>query len=290
MTWAGLRGRRVLPAPRPLAAAAAGALLLVGACSAGGGSPEPEPNGADTASHDYLPGLAAFPHVPAGVTSAPVVVLVPGGGWRSADPTGLEPLAQSLAEGGVFAMPVVIRAADDGVVHPTPVEDVLCALADGAATAKAAGLEPERLVLLGHSSGAHLSALAALTPDDHDPRCEDPVVTPDAVVGLAGPYDIREFEDAAAALFGDGTDPAQWDAANPLLRAGLRPEVPFLLLHGDADDVVPPVFSTEFGTALRAGGHDTTVSVLPGEDHASIYSAQVASEPVLGWLDSLPEQ
>ena len=288
MTSSGSRRGRVPPAA--LSWAAAVALLLVGACSAGGGEPDPGTRSRDTASHDYLPGLAAFPHVPTGVTSAPVVVLVPGGGWQSADPTGLQPLAQALAEQGVFAMPVVIRAAEDGVVHPIPEQDVLCALADAAATARAEGLEPERLVLLGHSSGAHLSALAALATDDYDPRCEDPVVTPDAVVGLAGPYDIRDFEDAAAALFDDGADRAQWDAANPLLRAGLRPEVPFLLLHGDADDVVPPVFSTEFGTALRAGGHDTTVRVLPGEDHGSIYSAPVAAQPVLDWLDRLPQE
>lgn len=280
-------------APKPAVVPATALLLLAGACTPGGGEPDRGTAGDGTASHDYLPGLAAFPHVPPGVTSAPVVVLVPGGGWRSADPTGLEPLAQSLAEEGVFAMPVVIRAADDGVVHPTPVEDVLCALADGAATARANGLEPERLVVLGHSSGAHLSALAALATDDYDPRCEDPLVAPDAVVGLAGPYDIRDFADAAAALFGDGADRddrAQWDAANPLLRAGLRPEVPFLLLHGDADDVVPAVFSTDFGTALRAAGHATTVNILPGEDHDSIYSAQVAAEPVADWLDSLTER
>ncbi|HSF98800.1 MAG TPA: prolyl oligopeptidase family serine peptidase [Ornithinibacter sp.] len=287
MTSAGHRAGRVMRGA--LAAASVGGLILVGACSTGGGEPEPGPNGDGTASHDYLPGLAAFPHIPTGVTSAPVVVLVPGGGWRSADPTGLAPLAQSLAERGVFAMPVVIRAADDGVVHPVPVQDVLCALADAVATARAEGLEPERLVLLGHSSGAHLSALAALAPEDDDPQCEDPAVTPDAVVGLAGPYDIRDFADAAAALFAGDADRAQWDQANPVLRAGLRPEVPFLLLHGDADDVVPPAFSTEFGSALRAGGHDTTVSVLPGEDHGSIYSAEVTAEPVLGWLDSLPE-
>lgn len=290
MTRAGPREDRGLPRALPLAGAAVGALLLVGACSAGDGELGPGPNAGSVASHDYLPGLAAFPHVPTGVTSAPVVVLVPGGGWRSADPTGLQPLAQSLAERGVFAMPVVIRAADDGVVHPAPEQDVLCALADAAATARASGLEPERLVLLGHSSGAHLSALAALATDDYDPRCEDPTVTPDAVVGLAGPYDIRDFADAAAALFEEGADSARRDAANPVLRAGLRPEVAFLLLHGDADDVVPPVFSTEFGTALVAGGHDTTVSVLPGEDHGSIYSPQVATEPVLDWLDGLPQE
>ena len=61
-------------------------------------------------------------------------------------------------------------------------------------------------------------------------------------------------------------------------------EVPVLLLHGEGDDVVPSSFSTDFGAALRNGGHDETVSILPGEDHQSIYSAEVAAGPVTEWL------
>ena len=239
-------------------------------------------------SHEYQQGLAAFPHLPAGVSRAPVVVMIPGGGWQSADPTGLEALAAALAAQGVVAMPVVIRAAEDGVVHPVPVEDVLCALADGAATATAAGIRPTRLVLLGHSSGAHLSSLATLDPTSVAPRCEDPVVAPDALVGLAGPYDIRDFSDAAARLFAEDAAQATWDAANPVLLADRRPEVPVLLLHGDEDEVVPADFSTDFADALREGGHPTTLSILPGVDHAEVYSAQVASAPVAQWLASLP--
>ena len=68
-------------------------------------------------------------------------------------------------------------SADD-VVYPTPVEDVLCALADGAATAREAGIDPDRLVLLGHSSGAHLSAVATLAADRFSPDCEDPSSCP----------------------------------------------------------------------------------------------------------------
>lgn len=239
-------------------------------------------------SHEYLPGLAAFPHLPPGVSEAPVVVMVPGGGWQTADPTGLEPLAAALAAEGVVAMPVVIRAAEDGVVHPTPVEDVLCALADGAATATAAGIRPTRLVLLGHSSGAHLSSLATLDPTSVTPRCEDPVVAPDALVGLAGPYDIRDFSDAAARLFAADADEATWDAANPVLLADRRPEVPVLLLHGDEDELVPADFSAVFADALREGGHATTLSTLPGVDHGEVYSAQVAAAPVTQWLAGLP--
>ncbi len=199
--------------------------------------------------------------------------MIPGGGWATADPTGLEPLAAELAAQGVVAMPVAIRAADDGVVYPTPVEDVLCALADGAATATAAGIRPTTLVLLGHSSGAHLSAVATLAPDQYAPTCDDPLVAPDALVVSAGPYDIRDFSDAAANLFAPDADDATWDAANPVLLAARRPEVPVLLLHGDADEVVPAQFSQDFAAALRAGGHDATLSVLPGVNHGEVYSA-----------------
>lgn len=268
-------------------------VLALAACGEGDangrGGPSRTPSAGPT-SHEYRPGLAAFPHLPQEVTEAPVVVIIPGGGWQSADPTGFEPLAAALAEQGAVAMPVVIRAASDGVTYPTPVEDVLCALADGAATATAAGIRPTRLVLLGHSSGAHLSSLATLAPMSFTPRCEDPLVAPDALVGLAGPFDIRDFSDAAARLFADVADDATWDAANPLLLADRRPEVPVLLLHGDADEVVPAHFSTDFAASLREGGHPTTLRILPGVNHGEIYSVQAAAAPVTRWLANLPPE
>ena len=38
--------------------------------------------------------------------AAPLVVLVPGGGWVDADPTGLVPLAETLAEAGAVVAPI----------------------------------------------------------------------------------------------------------------------------------------------------------------------------------------
>jgi acetyl esterase/lipase len=280
---------------KPLVLAVATALVALSACAGGGDTggapgtqrPATSPS-AGPVSHEYRPGLAAFPHLPDGVTEAPVVVMIPGGGWRSAVPTGLEPLAAALAGQGIVAMPVVIRTAGDGVTYPVPVEDVLCALADGAATARAAGVEPTRVALLGHSSGAHLASLATLDPEDFTPHCEDPLVAADAFVGLAGPYDIRTFAEAASALFRAGAGPAEWDAANPVLLAAHHPDVPVLLLHGDADDVVPVGYSSDFAMALNAGGHPTTLAVLLGEDHASIYAAEVVAPKIAEWLKTLP--
>jgi acetyl esterase/lipase len=270
-------------------------MLALAACGTGADSRD-DGDGSSTAGvpglapHEYLPGLESHPHVPEGAGSAPVVVMIPGGSWQSANPSGLEPLAEALAADGVVAVPVTIRASADDVVYPTPVEDVLCALADGAATAREAGIDPDRLVLLGHSSGAHLSAVATLAADRFSPDCEDPVVAPDAFIGLAGPYDIRQFADAADALFAAPVDeaPGEWDAANPVIHADLRPEVPVLLLHGEADDVVPVSFTTDFGTALEAAGHPTTVRVLTDEDHETVYAAETAVRPVVDWLESLP--
>lgn len=275
-----------------LAVLALVAAVAVGCSGSDGGPTTGGPTRTPSAgpvSHEYRPGLAAFPHLPEGVTSAPVVVMIPGGGWETADPTGLEPLAAALAAQGVVAMPVAIRAAADGAPYPAPIDDVLCALADGAATATAAGIRPTALVLLGHSSGAHESAVATLAPELYSPECDDPVVAADAVVGLAGPYDIREFSDAAANLFAADADDATWDEANPVLLAGRRPEVPALLLHGDVDELVPPQFSTDFAAALRAGGHPTTLSILPGVTHGSVYSPDTAATPVVEWLRGLPQ-
>ncbi len=267
-------------------ALAASLLLALASCGSGSsGSDDP----AGSVSHEYLPGLEATPHLPEGVDEAPMVVMVPGGGWVSADPSGYGGLADALADAGIVAVPVTIRAAQDGVTYPVPVEDVLCALADGAATAREAGVEPTVLVLFGHSSGAHLSSLATLAPDTVAPECEDPLVEADALVGLAGPYDIREFTGMAEALLGvpPSQDPDAWAQANPVLLADRRPEVPVLLLHGDADGVVPVEATRAFASALEAGGHDTTVDVLPGADHASVYSAEVAGPLVTDWVLAL---
>lgn len=271
---------------------ALGAAVVLGACATAptGPVPSPPPDVEVPPPHEYLPGLQAWSHAPRGVRTAPVVVIIPGGSWLSAVPDGLHPLAAELAARGVFAMPVTIRVADAGATWPVPVEDVLCAVADGAATARELGIEPGPVVVLGHSAGAHLAAVAALSAQDFDPGCRDEPVAPDAVVGLAGPYDIRRFAGPAEALMGRGSDPRRdprWAAANPVLLAERNPDVAFLLLHGTLDDVVATSFTTDLATALDEAGHPVTTAVLDGIDHAEVYWPDVAADPVMRWLATL---
>jgi acetyl esterase/lipase len=238
---------------------------------------------------EYAPGLTEDIYLPRVKGRVPLVVMVPGGGWATADPSGLAGLAASLAAAGIAAAPTHIRAATDGAVYPVPVEDVLCALRAASAAVTSRGFTPGPLAVLGHSSGAHLAALAVLAVDDYTPTCTAPAVRPDALIGLSGPYDISQLPDIARSLLGTTPedDPATWKAANPVRRADLRPDVPVLLLHGDADRTVPVAFTRQFAQALKAAGHRTTVEVVPRADHQSIYTAEVSAERIAQWLQGL---
>ena len=238
---------------------------------------------------EYLPGLEArfYPITDAG--PAALLVMVPGGGWQTADPTGLDGLARELGDSGIFTATVEVRAGQDEVLYPVPIEDVLCAVAFVVTTARSEGIESGPVIVLGHSTGAHLGALAVLATSDYSPACPDPVVVPDALIGMAGTYDVGVVPDIARRLFGVSpeADPALWESGNPVLRAGLRPEVPVLLIHGDADDLVPTSFTTEFAEALERGGHVVTVEIVTGADHHEIYSAGASGALIADWTEQL---
>lgn len=238
---------------------------------------------------EYAPGLTEDVFLPGDPGRVPIVVMVPGGSWMTADPTGLTGLAAHLAEAGVVAAPAHIRAAQDGVRYPGPVQDVLCAVAAAVERLRARGFIPGPVAVLGHSSGAQLAALAVLAAGDQPPDCRWSAVAPDALIGLDGPYDISRVPELAAALLGSSPDddPSTWVSANPVERADLRPDVPVLLMHGAADETVPLAFTSQFARALRTAGHPTTVQVVPGADHHSIYQADVAGRRVVRWLRAL---
>jgi acetyl esterase/lipase len=227
--------------------------------------------------------------VPGGVEQAPLVVLIPGGGWHTADPAGLIDLARRLAESGIAAMTTTIRAGEDGVVYPLPVEDVICATSHGVVAAALAGVDAGPLILFGHSSGGHLAALAALAGDRYQAECPDGIVAADALIGVAGAYDVSADADVAEELFGVSIsdDPDLWRHGNPLLQAGLHSERPVLLVHGDADRVVPLSFTTSFAEALRNGGHSVVVEVVAGVDHDTIYRPENIADLLVRWIRSL---
>lgn len=271
----------------PVVALAALAALTAGCGGSGPSGPGDAPK-ADIAA-EYLPGRSATAYVPKRPDGT-VVVLVPGGGWQTADPTGLLPLAARLARRGSLAVAVSYRAADDGVQFPAPAEDVACAVSWAAALGERKLPEVRHVVLLGHSAGGHLGALVALGAVD--PRgCRSPAVAPDAFVGLAGVYDVGQLADAVMPLFGTTPeeDAARWRAGDPVQQAATAPDgLRVLLLHGTSDTTVPIMQSQRLRDALVAAGGPVELVPVDGADHMSLFTAPVAAGPVADWLDTLP--
>lgn len=165
----------------------------------------------------------------------------------------------------------------------------MCGVEEAVGEANATGLSTSAVLVLGHSSGGQLAALAALQPERYRGRCPD-APAPDGLVGLAGTYDLRLVPDLAQSLIGSapGDAPEIWREANPVLVADRRPQVPALLLHGADDRLVPTRFTTGFADALRRGGHPVEVGIVPGHDHHSIYRPEAVGGRVVSWIRSLP--
>lgn len=255
------------------------------------GSPGP-PVPIAVSTEEYLPGIEADLRVPPEAGPAPLVVLVPGGGWQSADRTGLGPLADTLSAAGATTATITYRTASDGVTFPVPVDDVACAVRWAAARATQDGRPPTRTIVAGHSAGGHLAALAALSGDEFGGDCPAPPVAIDGLVGIAGVYDLEGMESALTPLFG-GTRLAQpdaWDRGSPITwaaRDGLTPPgFRTLLIHGPADELVPVEQSLSLAETLTARGVDTLVEFANGATHQSVYQADVAAPLIQSWLDS----
>ena len=141
------------------------ATALLTGCGSGGENPstdaDPTPSaGAPTTPGpgEYLAGLPASVDLPTGDPTA-VTVLVPGGGWSSADPAGLAPLAADLTDNGLAVVTITYGTSGTDAYYPRPVDDVACAVA------YAAEQVPDvPVVLVGHSAGAQLVALAGPGP------------------------------------------------------------------------------------------------------------------------------
>ncbi|MHA7815464.1 MAG: alpha/beta hydrolase family protein [Pseudohaliea sp.] len=187
-----------------------------------------------------------------GAVAAPLVVLIHGGCWLAEYGVDhLRPLAGALAEAGFAVWAPEYRRVGDGGGDPATLEDLRAAIA----RLPALPVEPRGLAFVGHSAGGHLALWAAAGGSGVVP-------VPDLAVGLAAITDLAAYGatggscGAAVAAFMDGAPAARYRALSP---AFLRYTMPVVLLHGDADAIVPP--------AQAAALPGATVHALPGAGH-----------------------
>jgi acetyl esterase/lipase len=222
--------------------------------------------------------------VPEGDPPFPAVVLVHGGGWVAGDPSLMLPLARFLTEHGYLTVTPAYTLAGETPGYPAAVDDVACA-------ARLAGAHPDgdgSVVLLGHSAGAHLSAVVALDSTGYGESCPVPEpVVPDRLVGLAGPYDVARLGILMYPFFGGGPgeEPEAWVEGNPMNLVERNTGLRSLLMYGEEDGFIAPSFTLDFGEALSESGSEALIEAVEGARHNEMYLPEVVGDLILAWLD-----
>lgn len=204
-----------------------------------------------------------------GTTAAPLILFVHGGGWKRGDRvngTGKAKVAHFIAQGYAVAS-INYRLVPDGTVEDQA-SDVATAIAYVIAQARDLNIDPRRVVIMGHSAGAHLVALVGT-----DPRYLAAVGLHESdlagVVPIDGAaYDVPKQMAIGARLMGEtyeqafGTDPARQRALSPTLQADAPNAPAFLILHVQRRDGIEQ--AKGLAAALRKGGTAVQIADFPG--------------------------
>lgn len=231
--------------------------------------------------------LGAEIRVPEGEGPFPTVVLVHGGGWVAGDPSSMTDLAVYLTENGFLTVNTPYQLAVDAASFPAAVDDVACAVRLAASLPESNG----KVAVLGHSAGAHLSALVALTGELYGSACPHPYSGgPDALVGLAGPYDVDRLGLLMLPFFGGGpnVEPEAWEAGNPMKLITGGTAFSSLIMFGDRDALVDPSFALDFHQALVDAGANSTLELVEGARHMDLRDPAVVGELIVVWLEREP--
>jgi acetyl esterase/lipase len=243
------------------------------------------------------------------------LIVVPGSGWTSKQTYDAAPLT-ALASSVRFFIPKLLDAGYTLFVvnhrngprfhYPAAVEDVQRAVRFIRYNSSAYGINPHRIGAVGYSSGAHLAALLGVLDATEDADDPDPVNRVSArvqcVVAAATPADLTLYRSAEWALFmgqlvarpGASPDPIAvkaYRAASPVTHV-TSSSAPMLLLHGDADAMVPFAMAETMREAMERAGAEVKLIRLPGGSHDFAGEADGRSDwpdffsEAVGWMDS----
>ncbi|WP_443027806.1 alpha/beta hydrolase [Sphingopyxis sp. MWB1] len=231
---------------------------------------------------------------------APLIIFVHGGGWKRGDKdnaTGRFKAVHYPGQGYAFAS-INYRLVPAATVEQqaADVAGAVRALVDRAAVLD---IDRRRIVLMGHSAGAHLVALVA-TDERYLKGAGLSFADIAGVIPIDGAaYDVRAQMNDGPPIMRQtfvqafGTDPVRQKALSPTVQAAAPNAPAFLLLYVQRPDGVRQ--AKALGTALEKSGSRVEHGSFPGEGlkgHAEINRrlgdpAYAATARVDAWLKRL---
>lgn len=236
------------------------------------------------------------------VGKLPLIIWIHGGGWAAGDkyPCPAGPL---LKEG--FAVASVNYRLSHEAIFPAQIEDCKRALSYLRKNAAAYNLDSNRIGVWGASAGGLLASLMGTTGDAREPKWAhiDGVSTRvEAVCDWCGPSDLLTIKQQSGpgvvmdhgspvgpvSHFLGGTVSEKSDLAreaSPVFYAQPT-NAPFLIMHGETDELVPCAQSQELEKALRKAGVPCRLIVVEKGGH-DFYSDQAMSEVIAFFREHL---
>ncbi len=238
------------------------------------------------ATEVFHEGLEVDVFAPDEIGDLPVVVTVHGGGWYAGDRASMGLLADGLADRGAVVFNISYSTGVRGGMFPGAVDDVACGVAHARATADRYTTTPESVYLVGYSAGAHMGSLVALDPKAFGLTCANPVPQVEGFVGLAGLYNVELLEFILQPWFGVSSevDPDIWNLGNPLTYVDRAPAIPYLLIHGNVDELAPVAFSEQFYEALTEAGADARLEIIRDAGHGEVNHPRVVGDLIAALL------
>jgi acetyl esterase/lipase len=199
----------------------------------------------------------------------PLVINIHGGFWRAKYTLNhAGHLCAALTAKGVATANVEYRrVGNEGGAWPGTFADIRSAHQALRQRAASFRLDPNRIMVMGHSAGGQLALCLAA----HEPSVK-------AVVSLAGVVDLRRayelhLSNDAVVEFLRGTPsevPRHYREADPMQLA--IPKAHQVLIHGSADETVPPEFSRDYVTAKqkRSPKEDVRLLEIAAADHLAL--------------------
>jgi acetyl esterase/lipase len=242
----------------------------------------------------------------------PAVLFVTGGGFMDAPKTKFVGQRVDMARAGYVVASIDYRVVPM-VTFPGMLEDIKTAVRYLRANAPKFGIDPERIAIMGESAGGYLAAITATTNGEKQydkGQYLDQSSDVQAAVDLYGLSDLtsvgadfsEEIQEAhkspaiPEAMLVNGipwmgggsilSDLEKAKEANPITHISKKTP-PFLLMHGDADQVVSPSQTKILHEALVKSGIDSTRYVVKGADHAGFlwYQPEIM-DVVIKFLDA----
>ncbi len=258
---------------------------------------------------------------PKGKSNGRAAILVVSGGWFSshAAVNGFFPIADILCKRGYTCL-AVVHGSQPRFTIPEAVEDLHLATRFIRSKAKEWNIDPDKLAITGGSAGGHLSLMMGMEHKPGDPKNVDPVLRQpsgvqavgcffpptdflewgkpgvkqigrgkSAIPGITAPFRFVEFKNGVKE-FHDVTDEKTLEKIakeiSPIHIIN-KASAPSLLIHGDADALVPIEQAQRFVDALKKEGIASKLDLRKGAGHGWVNMPKDAELFADWWEENL---